>query len=133
MIISFTRFSSPILFIVFFFQLKINKYKIVSSRITANAIKYSPSADKIIITTKFQRDGIQLSVQDFGIGIPQIEKKNVFNQFYRVSGDNQSTYPGMGIGLYISSEIILKHNGKIWVDSSLAKGSIFYIWLPISS
>jgi signal transduction histidine kinase len=69
-------------------------------------------------------------VQDFGIGILEQDQENVFNQFYRVNKHNQSTFPGMGIGLYICSEIIARHGGKIWVESIINKGSTFFAWLP---
>ena len=71
-----------------------------------------------------------MSVQDFGIGISANEQEHVFEQFYRVTGDSQSTFPGMGIGLYICSEIIKSLGGKIWVESALDEGSVFYTWLP---
>ncbi|MBA2563460.1 MAG: sensor histidine kinase, partial [Chitinophagaceae bacterium] len=103
----------------------------VLNNLISNAIKYSPKAGSIVITTKLQNDGIELSVQDFGIGISAHEQQNVFEQFYRVNKGNQPTFPGMGIGLYICSEIISRHNGKIWVESSIGEGSIFYIWLPL--
>mgnify|MGYP001795265875 CR=1 FL=1 len=54
----------------------------------------------------------------------------MFEQFYRVTGDSQATYPGMGIGLYICAEIIKREGGKIWIESSNDKGSVFCIWLP---
>jgi len=74
--------------------------------------------------------GVQLSVQDFGIGIPTEDQPHIFEQFYRVDGDSQSTFPGMGIGLYICSEIINRQHGNIWVKSAPGKGSTFYISLP---
>ena len=77
-----------------------------------------------------QQKSIQLSVEDFGIGISAEDQQNIFQQFYRVSGDKQSTFPGMGIGLYICSEIITSRRGKIWVESVIGKGSIFYIRIP---
>lgn len=107
-----------------------NKLSQVLNNLISNAIKYSPKADKIIVSTELQHDGIQLSVQDFGIGISAEDRQNIFQQFYRVSGDKQSTFPGMGIGLYICSEIIISQRGKIWVESVVGKGSTFYIRLP---
>jgi signal transduction histidine kinase len=102
------------------------------SNLISNAIKYSPNVDSIVISTELQQQGIQLCVQDFGIGISPQEQQNVFEQFYRVDRDNQSTFPGMGIGLYVSSEIITGHGGKIWVESAIDKGSTFCMWLPFN-
>ena len=98
--------------------------------VISNAIKYSPQADNILVSTKLQKDGIELSVQDFGIGILAQDGKNVFEQFYRVNG-GKSSFPGMGIGLYICSAIITRQGGKIWVESTINRGSTFYIWLPL--
>ncbi len=107
-----------------------NKISQVLNNLISNAIKYSPNADNIIISTQLQKDGIELSVRDFGIGISEKSQENIFQQFYRVTGTKESTYPGMGIGLYICSEIIARLRGKIWVESIIDKGSTFYIWLP---
>ena len=107
-----------------------DKISQVLNNLISNAIKYSPKADSIIIDTQVKENGIELSVKDFGIGIPAEEKANVFEQFYRVNGNNQSTFPGMGIGLFICSEITKMHGGKIWAESVMGKGSTFYMWLP---
>ena len=107
-----------------------NKLSQVLNNLISNAIKYSPKAASIIVSTELQKDGIELSVQDFGIGILAQDQQNVFEQFYRVNRDNQSTFPGMGIGLYICSEIITRQGGKIWVESIIDKGSTFHTWLP---
>ncbi len=107
-----------------------DKISQVLNNLMSNAIKYSPKADKIIVSTKLENSGITLSVKDFGIGISSKEHKKIFEQFYRVSGHNQNTFPGLGIGLFICAEIIGRHGGKIWVESEISKGSIFHIWLP---
>jgi len=106
-----------------------NKLSQVIYNVISNAIKYSPQANNILVSSKLHKDGIELSVQDFGIGILAQDGKNVFEQFYRISG-NQSTFPGMGIGLFVCSEIIRIHGGRIWFTSIIGKGSTFYIWLP---
>ncbi|MEP6949148.1 MAG: ATP-binding protein [Ginsengibacter sp.] len=107
-----------------------NKFSQVLNNLISNAIKYSPKAASIVVSTELQKDGIQLSVKDFGIGILIQNQENVFDQFYRVSRESQSTFPGMGIGLYICSDIIARQGGKIWVESIIDKGSTFYTWLP---
>ncbi|MGI8581969.1 MAG: PAS domain-containing protein [Chitinophagaceae bacterium] len=107
-----------------------NKLSQVIDNLISNAIKYSPKANSIIVSTQLKNDGVVLCVQDFGIGISAHDQKHVFEQFFRVNRDNQSTFPGMGIGLYICSEIITSVSGKIWIESVVGKGSVFYIWLP---
>ena len=103
----------------------------VISNLISNAIKYSPNKDKIIIHTFLKDNEITLCVQDFGIGIPQDKLEKVFEQFYRVRGDMLHTFPGLGLGLYISSEIIKRGSGRIWVNSIEGEGSTFCFALPI--
>lgn len=108
-----------------------NRISQVLINLLTNAIKYSPNSDQIFVKTKTQNDRAIVSIQDFGIGIPSKDKKRVFQRFYRVNGDAENTFPGLGIGLYISSEIIKRHHGTIDVDSQKGKGSTFYFTLPI--
>ena len=103
----------------------------VINNLISNAIKYSPSANKIVVRSELEVGGIHLSVEDFGIGISPDHQKHVFEQFYRVTEENELTFPGMGIGLYICEEIIKRQGGKIWVDSVKGKGSVFHILLPV--
>ncbi len=88
-----------------------------------NAIKYSPQADKIVVKTVCEQGMILTSVQDFGIGIPAEMQQRVFERFVRVEGDTRSTFPGLGLGLYISAEIVKRHHGAIWVESEEGKGT----------
>lgn len=103
----------------------------VITNLISNAIKYSPRAGKIIISYRMKQNSIELSVQDFGLGIPKKKKEMVFERFFRVSGPNTQTFPGLGLGLYISSEIIKRQGGEIWVESVRGKGSTFYFSLPL--
>ena len=105
----------------------------VIANLITNAIKYSPAATEIIIHTALKNDEVTLCVEDHGIGIPKDKLEKVFEQFYRVSGDMQHTFPGLGLGLYISSEIIKREGGRIWVTSSEGKGSTFCFALPVKS
>ena len=103
----------------------------VMSNLIGNAIKYSPDADRIHITTKVTDDDCVLfTVRDFGIGIPADKTEKVFEQYYRVSGSKEHTFPGLGLGLYISSEIIKRSGGKIFVNSIEGKGSEFCFLIP---
>lgn len=95
-----------------------------------NAVKYSPKADKIIVSVKKKGDEIIVSVTDFGIGIPKEKQKFIFDRFYRVEG-LAPTYSGLGIGLFISCEILKRHHGRAWVESMPDKGSTFYFSLPV--
>ena len=104
--------------------------QVITNFIT-NAIKYSPAADKILIYTSLDKGEVTLCVEDYGIGIPGDKLEKVFEQFYRVSGDMQHTFPGLGLGLYISAEIIKREGGRIWVNSQEGKGSTFCFALPL--
>ncbi len=111
-----------------------DKYRVgqVITNLLTNAIKYSPGKDKIIVTSSADDKGVLLSVQDFGIGIPKDQQKRVFQRFYRVIDKSRQSYPGLGLGLFISSEIMKRHRGKMWFKSKEGKGSIFYFFLPIT-
>jgi two-component system CheB/CheR fusion protein len=104
----------------------------VLTNFVTNAIKYSPHADKIIVKTVVDKDNVTLSVQDFGLGLSHKDQAKVFERFYRVGGSDQNTYPGLGLGLYIASEIVKRHKGHVWVESKEAKGSTFCFSLPIT-
>ncbi|WP_338258330.1 PAS domain-containing sensor histidine kinase [Dictyobacter halimunensis] len=96
----------------------------------SNAIKYSPRNSPIVV--KVFREGRQAItwIQDFGIGIDLSHHDKLFNQFYRVT-DPREPYPGLGIGLYLSRQIVERHNGKIWLHSKKGEGSIFAFSLPV--
>lgn len=100
-----------------------------------NAIKYSPQADTVLVRLLQDSEAHQVivSVQDFGIGIDKSHHERIFERFYQVTDAEEKTYPGLGIGLYISSEIVARHQGRMWVESSKGNGSIFYVALPLFS
>jgi signal transduction histidine kinase len=94
-----------------------------------NAVRYSPEATKIIVSIEEQEDAVQVSVQDFGPGIAKEYQKKIFEQFYQISGRKSSR--GLGIGLYISSQIIKQHGGKISLKSKPKQGATFTVSLPL--
>jgi signal transduction histidine kinase len=103
----------------------------VINHLIVNAIKFAHDSEKILIDLKEQHQKIIFSVRDFGNGIAENERSKIFERFYRILGNNLHTYPGLGLGLYISREIIEHHDGKIWVESEDGNGSTFYFELPI--
>ncbi|MBB2949880.1 ATP-binding protein [Sphingobacterium sp. JUb56] len=96
-----------------------------------NAIKYAPNTDRIIVRTEKENDQLIVSVKDYGIGIPEHKQKNIFGKFYRVE-ESSVRFQGLGIGLYICSEIIKQHNGTVGIQSELGQGSTFYFTLPLN-
>jgi signal transduction histidine kinase len=97
----------------------------------SNAVKYSPGGGEILITSEKIDDNVRVSVKDGGIGISKDILNKVFDRFFRAGGAVMNTYPGMGLGLFISAEIIHRHGGTISVDSEEGKGAIFYFTLPV--
>jgi PAS domain S-box-containing protein len=99
-----------------------------------NAIKYSPDADNIeVFTRRGGKDRAIIIVKDFGIGIDNKDHLRIFERFYRVEGKSEQTFPGFGIGLFIASEIVQRHNGSISVQSEKGKGSVFTVSIPVNS
>lgn len=110
---------------------KADAYRIeqVLINIIGNAIKYAPNGGNITITTGRRNGYVQIEITDEGIGIPAVDHEKIFERFYRSSGKAKS-FSGSGVGLYISSEIIRKHQGDIFVKSEEGKGSSFVIRIP---
>jgi len=102
----------------------------VISNIITNAAKYSPEADKIIVTISEHKNTVQIDIEDFGIGISTDNKNKIFERFFRAHGRDSGMLSSLGLGLYISANIIDLHKGKIWVDSKPGEGSIFHFSLP---
>ncbi len=98
----------------------------------SNAVKYSPDSDKVIVTSSSDEEKITVYVQDFGIGIDPREHQKLFTRFFRSSADAVPRNAGLGLGLYIASEIIKHHNGTITVSSEKNKGSVFSFTLPLN-
>lgn len=97
----------------------------------SNAIKYSPNANKILISSHRKGNLVIFSVEDFGIGIPQESIPHVFERFFRVPGQRMQTFPGLGLGLFISAQVIERHNGNYKATSTEGKGSTFSFTLPV--
>ncbi|MEO6683180.1 MAG: PAS domain-containing sensor histidine kinase [Ginsengibacter sp.] len=121
------KFTAPSSIVVMADRDKIEQ---VIINLLGNALKYMTNPGDIIIMCTKKEDSVLISVQDSGVGIPENDLENIFLRFYRVSGP-ASSFSGSGIGLYISSEIIKSHGGKIWAESTLKKGSTFYFSIPI--
>lgn len=97
----------------------------------SNAIKYSPQKKRIVVSSIKDKNNVVVSIQDFGLGIPLEEQGKIFDRFFRVKGKKEKGISGLGLGLYISHEIVTQHKGKLWVESIEGKGSTFYVSLPI--
>ena len=97
-----------------------------------NAIKYSNANGEIYISIHAEGNQVILQVTDQGPGIPAADQPHIFDKFYR--GTNiSSDVEGSGLGLAIVKNIVENHQGRIWVESTLGKGSSFFIVLPVAA
>jgi len=94
-----------------------------------NAVKYTESG-KISIGLTGNNEIVQFYIKDTGAGIPADDIPHLFQKFYRVDNSTTRTIGGTGLGLFISRKIVELYQGRIWVESQLGKGSVFYINLP---
>ncbi|MDQ1911022.1 ATP-binding protein [Paenibacillus sp. GD4] len=109
-----------------------DRLKQVVHNLLSNAIKYSPQGDRVDIRV-VQTDGkIQISVQDYGLGIPEEARGKLFTKFYRVDNSDRRQIGGTGLGLSIVKEIIEGHDGRIWFESVMGAGSIFTLELELT-
>jgi len=102
----------------------------VFDNLFTNAIKYAPGSLILVSLNQVDED-VVVSLNDHGQGIPDESLPLIFERFYRVRGEK--TVTGTGLGLYICRQIIQAHRGKIWAESTLGKGTTFFIKLPIDS
>jgi len=98
----------------------------------SNAIKYSPREKLVNVTISATPDKVKVTVQDYGMGIQKEHQERIFSRFYRVE-ELASHISGLGIGLYISKEIISRHHGKLWLESEPEKGSSFFFEIPLNT
>ncbi len=108
------------------------KIEAVISNLLSNAVKYSPKGRTIEINCDVEDGNAVFSIKDEGMGVKPQDIDKLFERYYRVETKNTAHISGFGIGLYLSSEIVRRHNGKIWVESESGKGSTFYFTLPLT-
>jgi two-component system sensor histidine kinase VicK len=105
----------------------------VLDNLVSNAIKFSPDGGTILLRLRDQGDSVMVSIQDPGVGIPEDQLDAVFGLFYQAEDPVSRRTGGMGLGLYISREIISRHGGRIWAESEPGAGSTFNFSLPRKS
>jgi signal transduction histidine kinase len=103
----------------------------VIHNLIGNAIKYSPAGSLIHVTCHNAEGIINLSVKDQGMGIRPDDLSRIFDRYYRVEGSHMFSISGFGIGLYLCSEIIQRHHGKLFAESEFGEGSTFTFSLPL--
>jgi signal transduction histidine kinase len=97
-----------------------------------NAIKYSPSGGDVDVSLRKEGDAVVLSVKDRGIGIPFAKQQRIFERFYRAhAGTRYEHAASLGVGLYLSREVVRRHGGRIWFESREGEGATFFVRLPL--
>lgn len=112
-----------------------DRYRVgqVLINLISNAIKYSPRSDKVYVSVRDLKDGVRVGVRDYGIGISLKDQKRIFERFFQVDNKIRESFSGLGLGLYISNEIVRRHGGEIGVKSTKGVGSTFSFILPFKS
>ncbi len=95
-----------------------------------NAIKFSGEKGKIQIKLRRKSNKLVVAVKDDGPGISEEEQERIFQPYYRIEADRQR-FPGLGLGLALSKQLVERHGGSMWVESAVGKGSIFSFSVPI--
>ena len=103
----------------------------VFENLIGNAVKYSPAGSRIGVTMDRVGGDVHVAISDQGIGIERDELDRIFNIFYRSPDPRAGHVGGLGLGLYISREIVTRHGGRLWAESASA-GSIFHVSLPLA-
>jgi signal transduction histidine kinase len=104
----------------------------VLGNLLENAVKYSPDGSEILVNVEDRAETVVTSVCDRGIGIPADELGQVFERFHRGRHVSSTNYGGLGLGLYITKQIVERHGGSIWVESREGSGTSFFFSLPVA-
>ncbi len=110
-----------------------DRIKQVLVNLLSNAVRFSPALSPIEVSVLCQGRQVVVAVEDHGLGIPADKQARIFERFYQAHGQTHDWYrAGMGIGLYLSREIVRRNSGRIWFVSEEGKGSTFYFALPVA-
>jgi signal transduction histidine kinase len=109
-----------------------DKVEQVLVNLLSNAAKYSGKVEPIEVSCELRDDQLTVSVRDHGLGISSLDIEKLFLPYSRIASKETEKVEGFGIGLYLCAEIIQRHNGEIWVESEVGKGSNFKFTLPVS-
>ncbi len=109
-----------------------DKARVCVNNLVSNAVKFSPGGGRVIIRVSRKEGFAEISVSDNGIGIPPEEQEKIFDKFYQVESGETRGFPGSGLGLHITRELVRAMGGDIWVKSKPGEGSTFTFTLPLS-
>jgi len=106
------------------------KIRQVCYNILDNSVKFSPDGGRITVRAAAEDVYVHLVFQDEGIGIPKARLSSIFDTFYQVDGSTTRRFGGLGLGLAVVNRVVAAHNGKVWAESELSRGSAFHVLLP---
>ena len=104
----------------------------VVGNLLQNAIKYGPPNSPVVVDVTRAGDEARVAVVDHGIGVPPEDRERVFEPFFRARNATVEHYGGMGLGLHVSKEIVLRHGGRVWVEDAEGGGARFVVALPLA-
>lgn len=107
------------------------RYREVIQNLLSNAVNYSKSGSKINLSIFQSNILVKITVKDSGIGIPADDKAMIFSKFFRAKNAIRASSEGTGLGLYVVKSYVEGWGGTIWFDSTLEKGTTFYLEFPI--
>jgi two-component system phosphate regulon sensor histidine kinase PhoR len=108
-----------------------DKFDQIMTNLISNAIKYSHAGGDVTVSVQSGGDTLTVSVRDEGIGIPSDRLERIFEKFERVDDRDTRQAGGTGIGLYLVKHLVERHDGEVWVESELGKGSTFTFRIPL--
>ncbi|MBU0598246.1 HAMP domain-containing histidine kinase [Patescibacteria group bacterium] len=109
------------------------KIRLAIQNLFDNALKYTPSGGRVVISLKQDKDQLIFSITDSGVGIPTQQQGRIFSKFFRADNVIRMQTDGSGLGLFIVKSIMDNHKGNTWFESIEGKGTTFYFTLPIKS
>lgn len=111
----------------------LDRFKVILDNLLSNAHRFTPKRGRISVALRKERKGFTVEVSDTGIGVPEEEQERIFAMFYRCKRVRRDGIAGNGLGLSIVKQLVEMYSGKIWVSSTVGKGSTFYLSLPIAT
>lgn len=113
------------------FMMDADKIKMALENLIDNAVRYNIKGGRVEVSLEKIKDKIEISVKDNGVGIPKNQNPRIFTKFFRGANVIKIDTEGSGLGLYIAKNIVEAHKGKIWFESEINKGTVFYFQIPI--